>query len=159
MQPSILAAFGSLLAVLLWWSSRRRPAPLLSSTDTQAVAALNRAQIALVQQGASAAASARAAAVVLPAPGDARARQALLARLRADLSGDPRLRRAAIELASHWGDRATLPLLQRGLRDVDPAVVQVAAMAMQRFRGRSAAPYSSADQALAPLPRNVVRTR
>jgi HEAT repeat protein len=56
-----------------------------------------------------------------------------------------------------WGHRAALPLIQRGLRDSDPAVVALAASAMGRFRGRSAA-IQTTTQAVKP-PRNVSRTR
>jgi hypothetical protein len=50
MNPSLLAALGTFLVVLLWWRGRRQPPmPLLRNPDASAVAALNRAQIALTQ--------------------------------------------------------------------------------------------------------------
>jgi hypothetical protein len=50
MPPSLTAALVAALLAATWWLGRRR-VPLLPSTDTSDVAALNRAQIALVQSG------------------------------------------------------------------------------------------------------------
>jgi HEAT repeat protein len=58
-----------------------------------------------------------------------------------------------------WGHRAALPLIQRGLRDGDPRVTQLAAAAMERFRGRSSAAPGAPAQPAAKAPRNVSRTR
>jgi hypothetical protein len=145
LNPSLLAAF-SLVSVLAWLLSRRRPPALLASTDASAVAALNRVQISLVRERPNAppppeqtAPDANAAAPpALPAPGDGRGSSLLLLRLQRQLHGDNAERLAAVIQAVAWGDRRTLPLLQRGLRDVDPAVVRVAARGMAAFRGRSA---------------------
>jgi hypothetical protein len=156
MNGSFLAAGASLLAVLLWLSSRRRPSALLQSTDTHAVAALNRAQIALVQQEATADRSPeRSTPVQLPRSGDIRQRRQFLEQLRCQLAGDRHDRLAAMQQARLWGDRSTLPLLHRGLRDVDPAVCHEACLAMERFRGRTAA----AQLAAQPVRPNVARTR
>jgi hypothetical protein len=156
MNGSFLAAGASLLAVLLWWSSRRRPAALLQSTDAHAVAALNRAQIALVRQEATAGRSPeRPAPALLPRRGDAREGRQFLEQLRSQLAGDRQDRLAAMQQARLWGDRSTLPLLHRGLRDVDPAVCHEACLAMDRFRGRTAAAQLTAP----PLRPNVARTR
>lgn len=158
MPPSLLAAVAGLVAALFWVSVRRRPT-LAASFDSQSIAALNRAQIALVAAGAEPAAlteSSQAAAGCLPLPATARERQLFLRVLTRQLAGDATQRLAAIEAAGVWGQRASLPLLARGLRDVDPAVVQAAARAMERFRGRT----SGEPQPLPlPLPRNVARTR
>jgi hypothetical protein len=159
MNGSFLAAGASLLAVLLWWGSRRRPPALLPSTDAHAVAALNRAQIALVQQeataGRSPGAPERRAPALLPRRGDARQGRQFLEQLRSQLAGDRHDRLAAMQQARLWGDRSTLPLLHRGLRDVDPAVCHEACLAMDRFRGRTAAAQLTAP----PLRPNVARTR
>jgi hypothetical protein len=64
-------------------------------------------------------------------------------------------RRQAMALAAAWSHRAALPLLKRGLRDTDPAVVVLAAGAMERFRRSSVA----SPQPAAKAPRNVSRTR
>lgn len=149
MNPSLLAG-GAALLLLAWLLRRCQPAPLLRSTDTSAVAALNRAQLSLVQRPEprapaipspppAAAPPPPAPPVALPAAADARGRAALLRALARQLQGCPGERLAAMGTAARWGDRAVLPLLQRGLRDVDPQVALVAAAGMARFRGRSTA--------------------
>jgi HEAT repeat protein len=83
-----------------------------------------------------------------------------LRRLSMAFSRDPASRLEALRQARAWGDRATVPLLLRGLRDCDPAVVREATLAMERFRGRTAAVgVTQAPPAGLPLPRNVARTR
>lgn len=161
MNGALLAPVAALLSVVLWLASRRRSVPLLPHTGAEGVAALNRAQITLVQQQAAAVTAAVEAVALspLPRPGDARQRQALLAQLRGQLAGDQPQRLAAIRQAGRWGDRATLPLLHRGLRDVDLAVRAEAARAMERFRGRSAVLGLPPVSAQLALPRNVARTR
>jgi hypothetical protein len=164
MNPSILG--GAAVAVLLWLLvSRRRAAVILRSTDTGAIAALNRAQITQVQELLTAGEQVTDPAEPepqplppLPAPGDRAARQRFLRQLNADFAGADAARRLqALRLARLWGHRATLPLLRRALRDVDPAVVLEAAAAMERFRGRSRAEAHPLRQRT--LPRNVARTR
>jgi hypothetical protein len=161
LNPSLLAAF-SLVSVLVWLLSRRRPPALLASTDASAVAALNRVQISLVherlnappppeQTAADANADVPPALPALPAPGDGRGSSLLLLRLQRQLHGDNAERLAAVIQAVAWGDRRTLPLLQRGLRDVDPAVVRVAARGMAAFRGRSTSGVAEAPAAALPL--------
>jgi hypothetical protein len=163
MNGSLLAPVAALLSVLLWLAARRRPGPLLSATRAQALAesaaALNRAQIALVQQLATQDVSTPAAVPLppLPRPGDGRQRQALLTQLRSQLAGDQPQRLAAIQLAGRWGDRVALPLLRIGLRDVDLAVQAEAARAIARFRSPGGVHGVRATQL--PLPRNVARTR
>ncbi len=103
----------------------------------------------------------------MPLPKGAVQRAVLLRQLSLQLAGDAPQRLAAIDAAGRLGGRLTLPLLQRGLRDVDPQVVLRAAQAMERFRGRTAAgPCSAGPQSVValspssrPLPRNVARTR
>ncbi len=160
LNPSPLAAL-SLVSVFAWLLSRRRPTALLASTDASAVAALNRVQISLVRerlnaspppQDQAAPSANPAAPSALPAPGDGRGRSLLLLRLQRQLHGDNAERLAAVIQAVAWGDRRTLPLLQRGLRDVDPAVVRVAARGMAAFRGRSDASGALAAPAGLPLP-------
>jgi hypothetical protein len=124
------------------------------------VAALNRVQISLVRERPNAppppeqtaAAANPTAPPALPAPGDGRSSSLLLLRLRRQLHGDNAERLAAVIQAVAWGDRRTLPLLQRGLRDVDPAVVRVAARGMAAFRGRSTPGVAGAPAAAAPTP-------
>ena len=165
LNPSLLAAF-SLVSVLAWLLSRRRPPALLASIDASAVAALNRVQISLVRerlnappppQDQTAPGTNPAAPPALPAPGDGRGNSLLLLRLQRQLHGDNAERLAAVIQAVAWGDRRSLPLLQRALRDVDPAVVRVAAQGMAAFRGRSASDVVGvvgAPAAGLPLPAN-----
>jgi len=52
MIPSFTAALAAAVVAAWWLLSRRRP-PLIRDADTSAIAALNRAQIALVQAGST----------------------------------------------------------------------------------------------------------
>jgi hypothetical protein len=172
MHPSVFGGAAAVL-VLTWLLTRRRPATVLRSTDASAVAALNRAQISQVERAATrlvavplaAASSADLPAAepvgpglparsALPRRGDARARAALLRELDQQLRGASLGRLAAIRLAVHWGDRSVLPLLHRGLRDVDPRVVLAAAQGMAGFRGGSASQATRQWPELPPLPPN-----
>jgi hypothetical protein len=158
MHPSLLAGSAAVLVALYWLLARRRP-NLAATIDTQAIAALNRAQIARLAPAESGQLTmgepVQSAAGVLPLPATPRERAAFSRRLSVQLAGDGPQRLAAIEAARRWGGRQTLPLLYRGLRDVDPAVVRAAAQAMERFRGRSSASPAFTQA----LPRNVARTR
>lgn len=133
-----------------WLLGRRRSRPFLRSTDTGSVAALNRAQIARLRERSAVTAvaapeqprmppdSAGPSAVVMPAlPLPPRQRQVRLRQLHAWLVGTREQRLNAIAECSSSGRRDVLPLLRRGLRDPDPAVMAAAAAAIQRFRGRS----------------------
>ena len=162
MNGSFLLAAASLLSLTLWLAARRRPAALLATTSTAAVAALNRAQLSLVQQQAASLEPCVSDELpLLPARGDVRQRQLFLTQLQAQLAGDQPQRLAAMRQARRWGDRAALPLLRRGLRDVDLAVCAEAAWGLERFRGRTpvATAGTSSTGSQLSLPRNVARTR
>jgi hypothetical protein len=165
MHPSFLGGAAALLALALWWAGRRTPRPLLRCTDGAAIAALNRAQIAALQPPVAPQAPSAAGAPgtsppePAPAPATPAERVLLLRRLAAALGQDPATRLAAVSQARAWGHRCTVPLLRRGLRDADPAVVREAVLAMERFRGRTAAPDPQVAPPQRALPRNVSRTR
>jgi hypothetical protein len=159
MNTQSVGAVAAFLAVLIWVVSRRKPTPF-ASLDASAVAALNRAQISLVQhnlveQNAELSSSTSTASWVLPV--DPRGQAAFLKGLHAQLAGDTGERLAAMQAARAWGHRATLPLLKRGLRDANLEVVLEAAQAMEGFRGRSTPVVSSKPQPR--LPRNAALTR
>lgn len=169
MNPSLLGALAAFLLAGLWLLGRR-PSPLGAARDTSAVVALNRAQIALVQhlvaaQSGHGVASAEAGPQelpLLPLPASGRERLAFLARLGALCRGDVAGRLQAMAAARRWGHPAALPLLRRGLRDPDPAVMREAARAIEQFRGRpfpSAPPLPGMAAQLASRPRNVARIR
>ena len=155
MNPQSFGALAAFVAVVVWITSRRRPSPL-TGLDASAVAALNRAQISLVQKVADQAKAAGGGASPLPLPQGARQQQQFLLALDRQLRGDTAERLAAMQAARAWGHRATLPLLKRGLRDVSPLVVLEASQAMAAFRGRAA--VESRSQVSARPPRNVART-
>ena len=181
MNPSLLGAAAATLLVALWLLGRRKPRPFLRSADTSAVAALNRAQIERQLDPASTRLAARggvdtpeapttppppggpspAAALAtypIPARGDLRGRRLLLQRLEAASAGPLGERIAALGLARRWGHPAVLPLLRRGLRDVHPAVVREAALALEAYRGRTI-PSTAATSLPVRSPRRVSRTR
>jgi hypothetical protein len=172
MNPTVLSACAALLLALLWLAQRRRPVTLLRSTDASAVAALNRAQIArpldaptagdaAVVQAAGRLGSPLAAGsgLGLPLPGQALERRSLLRELNSRVRGVAAQRREAIELAGRWGHPSVLPLLRRGLRDVDPGVVAASAAALERFRACPRLRQARASAQPVSLPRNVARTR
>lgn len=163
MNTQSVGALAAFLAVLIWVVSRRKPTPF-ASLDASAVAALNRAQISLVQLNlvdpkaelsSATSSSTNSASWTLPA--DPREQAAFLKGLHAQLAGDTGERLAAMQAARAWGHRATLPLLNRGLRDSNLAVVLEAAQAMERFRGRCTPVGSPKPQPR--LPRNAALTR
>ena len=158
MNTQSVGALAAFLAVLIWVGSRRKPTPF-ASLDASAVAALNRAQISLVQHDAErlSASSSSAAAASWALPADSREQVAFLKSLHAQLAGDTGERLAAMQAARAWGHRATLPLLKRGLRDSNLEVVLEAAQAMERFRGRCTPVGSPKPQPR--LPRNAALTR
>lgn len=152
MHPSLSAALVLLLLAGGWLLGRRRSRPFLNSTDTAAVVALNRAQMERLHQRTAAAVVApesarpawpRASAGIDPSlelsplPTQHRMRRERLRQLEAWLAGSREQRLAAMTVASRSAGRDVLPLLRRGLRDPDPAVMAAAAAVMQRFRGRS----------------------
>jgi hypothetical protein len=163
MNTQSVGALAAFLAVLIWVVSRRKPTPF-ASLDASAVAALNRAQISLVQLNLvdpndelSSATSSSTKSARRALPVDLREQAAFLKGLQAQLAGDTGERLAAMQAARAWGHRATLPLLKRGLRDSNPAVVLEAAQAMERFRGRCTPVGSPKPQPR--LPRNAALTR
>ena len=70
-------------------------------------------------------------------PRNGRQRQAFMAHLDGLYQGPGGSRLRAIGLARQWGHPSVLPLLRRGLGDVNPAVMREAALAMDVFRCRS----------------------
>ena len=199
MNPSLAAALVAAVLASTWLLGRRR-VPLVRDANTSAVAALNRAQIALVHAGTNCSASSPSPQLSPPpappasdplawspstltrlTPGGSQlptgaglpqavaagsalepipvaGRDAYRSQLEGRFRGGPSARLGAIQAAHLWGDRLTLPLLRRGLRDPDPAVVQAAAKAIERFRGRPS-PAAVRGPQRAALPRNVARTR
>lgn len=165
MNASIPAALLMLLLAGGWWLGRRRSRPFLRSTDTTAVAELNRAQIERLQLLAPPPAELRdpvadpaagsllaASAVAFSAGGspvalplEPRDRRRRLRQLHAWMRGSRAQRLQALAIARLSPQRDVLPLLRLGLRDPDPAVMAAAAAAMARFRGRSAAAQPSAS--------------
>lgn len=168
MPTPFWATLASLLTLVLWLISRRQPRSLLRSTDTSAVAALNRAQIQWVARAGleaeagsaptadlAATAGEPSAAVPPPIPKTVAERRAYRRQLRLWSSGDPEQRLQAMQAAGRWSDAALLPLLRRGLRDGDPRVMAAAAAAIAPYRGR---PRSLQAGGAAPA-RKVSRTR
>lgn len=151
---------GVVVAVLsaLWLLGRPRPRRLLS-TDTSAVAALNRAQVALVLPGEAEPSIPATAALPDPLwapPTSPQDRLRLQRQLNSWWQSGPSGRKRAIEACDAWGHPSVLPWLRRGLRDADASVVALAAEAIAPYRGRLRGPAAPPQRAR--LPRNVART-
>ena len=161
----LLAGGAALVLVAVLWGLGRRPGKtLLSSTDATSVAAINRAQLGLVEAPTPrmdpeirpGSAEDSANSVVFNAPRSSAERITLERQLRQAMDqGDPAQRLEAVRLAGQWGHVSVLPLLRRGLRDADIQVVEAAAAAIERHRG---ATRPSPVQVARP-PRNVARMR
>ena len=160
----LIAGGAAFVLVLVLWGFGRRPSKtILSSTDAGMVAAINRAQLGLVDGGSEDGSPASE-----PIGSDAGAEplwqrpcseaQAMALRkqlLHAFNHGHPDERLRAIQIACEWGHRSTVPLLRRGLRDVDARIVQLSAAAIEPHRG---GPAPAPAQSVRP-PRNVARMR
>ena len=161
----LLAGGAALVLVVVLWSLGRRPGKtLLSSTDATSVAAINRAQLGLVQVSSpqqdleTEAGSGNGTGDLAPfqPPVSSAERISLERRLREAMDqGNPDQRLEAVRVAGQWGHASVLPLLRRGLRDADSLVVEAAATAIERHRG---ATRPSPAQVARP-PRNVARMR
>ncbi|WP_115124905.1 HEAT repeat domain-containing protein [Synechococcus sp. GEYO] len=161
----LLAGGAALVLVIVLWSLGRRPGKtLLSSTDATSVAAINRAQLGLVQDSSpqqnleTQAGSGKGTGDLAPfqPPVSSAERISLERRLREAMDqGNPGQRLEAVRVAGQWGHASVLPLLRRGLRDADSLVVEAAATAIERHRG---ATRPSPAQVARP-PRNVARMR
>ena len=161
----LIAGGAAFVLVLVLWGLGRRPSKtILSSTDAGMVAAINRAQLGLVDSGLDKGAPspepiADAADVqqVWQRPSSEAQAIALRKRLLRDSfnQGHPDERLEAIQIAFEWGHRSCVPLLRRGLRDADARIVQLSAAAIERHR---AGHIPAAAQPVRP-PRNVARMR
>ena len=161
----LLAGGAALVLVVVLWSLGRRPGKtLLSSTDATSVAAINRAQLGLVQVSSpqqdleTQAGSGKGTGDLAPfqPPVSSAERISLERRLREAMDqGNPDQRLEAVRVAGQWGHASVLPLLRRGLRAADSLVVEAAATAIERHRG---ATRPSPAQVARP-PRNVARMR
>lgn len=165
MNASVSAALLLLLLSGGWLLGRRHRRPFLRSTDTGPVVALNRAQIERLRQRSPAASALEQASPsrptlpatvvagskpeLVPLSSQPRMRRQRLQQLQGWLTGSREQRLDVMAVASVSGGRDALPLLRRGLRDPDPAVMAAAAAAMQRFRGRT----SPALPTRAPVPK------
>ncbi|MFM7086244.1 MAG: HEAT repeat domain-containing protein [Cyanobium sp.] len=183
MPASLSALLLTVLVAGFWLTGRRRPRPFLRSTDTLAVAALNRAQIERLRQpepsgDAAAPEPSESEGIAAVEPPQATPRPAELGRLVPALSPLERRRRLAqlirlargsrderlqaMTMAGAWRQRELLPLLRRGLRDPDPAVMAAAAAAIDRFRGRptpESAVAAAGEQPSPHSPRPAVQRR
>lgn len=161
----LLAGGAALVLVVVLWGLGRRPGKtLLRSTDATSVAAINRAQLGLVQASSpqtdreiqSVSAEGACDSAPFQPPVSSAERISLERRLREAMDqGNPGERLEAVRVAGQWGHASVLPLLRRGLRDADSLVVEAAATAIERHRG---ATRPSPAQVARP-PRNVARMR
>jgi HEAT repeat protein len=151
----MLASLLALVTAVLWRQLRRSQGLRRSwANDGSAIAALNRAQ----RQRRPAAPALAPAPLALPRT--ALEERLWLRQLKLLSQGSLADRLEAMERCGRWGDRRCLPLLRRGLRDAHGAVVEQAALGLERFRGEPQGGWPGAAQAgKAALPRNVARMR
>ena len=152
-QAYVGGAAAIALAAVLYAVGRRPNKPFLRNPDVASVAALNRAQVELVQAAVAEAELQQAAEADWQPPSTPGDVLALQKQLRAAMNAGPDDRLEAVTLAGRWGHRDLLPLLRRGLRDSDSRVVEAAAAALD---GRRGAPVPQVAKAGRP-PRNVAR--
>ena len=161
----LLAGGAALVLVVVLWGLGRRPGKtLLRSTDATSVAAINRAQLGLVQVSSpqkdleiqQGSAKEAGESTSFQPPVSSAERISLERRLREAMDqGNPDQRLEAVRVAGLWGHASVLPLLRRGLRDADSLVVEAAATAIERHRGAT----RPAPAQVARPPRNVARMR
>ncbi len=152
-QAYVGGAAAVVLAAVLYAVGRRPNKPFLRNPDVASVAALNRAQVELVQAAVAEAELQQGAEADWQPPSTPGEVLALQNKLRAAMNAGPDERLEAVTLAGRWGHRAVLPLLRQGLRDADSRVVEVAAAALD---GRRGAPAPAATTTARP-PRNAAR--
>lgn len=144
-----LAIGASLLAVLIWLISRRRPQFSASGAARQAASldsppALMQSSRQVIQAAAPGLDNAGAGVALQPAGGAAALTgPQRLRQYRRAMGGSPAQRLAVLQQLAAQPDRACLAVLKLGLRDPHPAVVRAAAAAMVSFRGRAAAPAAA----------------
>ena len=73
------------------------------------------------------------------------------------ITGNPKDRLLAIQIASKWKNKKAIPFLRRGLRDSDSRVVIASAAAISTYKGKTIT-FKNKSQASRP-PRNVSLTR
>jgi len=147
-----LAITASLLAILLWLLSRRRP----TVSPSLVAASQVRDAAGLV---VTAATSAPPAEPAMQATGPCnsavqQSRGQRLQSLATQLKGTPEQRLLALVQLSGWGDRAALPLLKRALRDPHLQVMGAAAAAIDPYRVHPATTGRPVVAVEPRLPRN-----
>ncbi|MFM1813212.1 MAG: hypothetical protein RLZZ336_2150 [Cyanobacteriota bacterium] len=147
-----LAISASVLAIVLWLVSRRRP--LWSSQTPASPAALDRSALVVTARSQSWLADSRSSSgSARPGLNQLNRRQRLLG-LSAQLNGAPEQRLLALVQLSGTADRSVLPLLRRALRDPDLKVMAAAAAAIGPYRACPAKGVRQPAAARQRLPRN-----
>ena len=163
-MTQLIAGGAAFVLVLVLWGLGRRPSKsILKSTDAGMVAAINRAQLGLVDTGLDNGSpspeliedSANVQQLWQKPSSEAQAVALRKRLLHSFNQGHPDERLEAIQIAFEWGHRSTMSLLRRGLRDADARIVQLSAAAIERHRG---GPAPAPAQSVRP-PRNVARMR
>ena len=146
------AITASLLAILLWLFSRRRPigSPALVESPPQRAAA----GLVITARASYPAAECSMQATSPCKSTMQQSRGQRLQSLAAQLQGTPEQRLLALVQLSGWGDRSALPLLKRALRDPHLTVMGAAAAAIDPYRARPSTGGSPAVAVRTRLPRN-----
>jgi hypothetical protein len=147
-----LAISASVLAIVLWLLSRRRP--LWSSQASAGPAALNRSALVVTIRSEPPVAESQSGAGSARSGLNRQNRRQRLLGLSAQLKGSPEQRLLALVQLSGMADRSVLPLLRRALRDPDLKVMAAAAAAIEPYRACPAKGVRQVAEARRRLPRN-----
>ena len=134
-QALFAIALASWLAVL--WATGKPRRRILRSTDTSKVAELNKRQIELTinEKPKGSRVDPQQTYTGMPNPRCLGERLAFKRRLERMFASPGESRRESMQLCVQWGSKETIALLQRGMRDSDRKVVELAAKGMEKFRG------------------------
>ncbi len=145
-MSQIFASSAALLLALLIWGLGKKPRNFaLRKNYASLLEDINQPDISLIQKTnffdplLSSQTSSSAKSLTWEAPKTKHEQIALQKVLRSSFSGGPEQRLNAVRLAKLWGHPSVLPILRQGLKDSDSQVVETAAEALQKFRGKPGA--------------------
>ncbi|WP_269621863.1 HEAT repeat domain-containing protein [Prochlorococcus marinus] len=150
------AAGAALVLAFTLWGFGKKPKNLFRTRDPEGLAL---SQVSLVEPSLTAVKNqSRSKQLELNdyLPNKSQQRILLLKQLKKLISCGPDERLLAVQLASEWGHPSVIPILKRGLRDIDSRVVIKSAEGIAKFRGSS---KTVLQKPLKSYPLNISRMR